>query len=77
MSSDDFTSIDDHMFEEEPEKAGFNAVWVGVANATDQTISVETHTDSAVPDKTSSKLNRNKNTKLLSQPNHNLNLTYF
>ena len=59
MSSDDFSSIDDQMFEEEPDKAGFVAVWVGVANATDQTISVETHTDSAVPDQTRGKFNRN------------------
>ena len=64
MSTDDFTSIDDYMFEKEPNKAGFNDVWVGVANATDQTIHVETHTDSAVPDQTRGKLNRNQNNKL-------------
>ena len=64
MSSDDFPNIDDHMFEKEPDK-GFKDVWVGVANATDQTISVETHTDSAVPDETRGEFNRNfKNVKL-------------
>eukprot|EP00091_Calanus_sinicus_P009298 TRINITY_DN21813_c0_g1_i1.p1 TRINITY_DN21813_c0_g1~~TRINITY_DN21813_c0_g1_i1.p1 ORF type:complete len:137 (+),score=39.34 TRINITY_DN21813_c0_g1_i1:26-412(+) len=52
MSEDDFTSIDGHMFEQEPDKAGFNDMWVGVANATEETIMVETHTDSAVPEQT-------------------------
>ena len=59
MSSDDYNNIDDHMFEKEPDKAGFHDIWVGVANATDQTISVETQTDSAVPDQTRGKFNRN------------------
>ena len=38
MSTDDFTSMDDYMFEKEPDKVGFDGLWVGVANATDQTI---------------------------------------
>jgi hypothetical protein len=59
MSADDFQSIDDYMFEKEPDKAGFDGLWVGVANATDQTISVETHTDSAVPEQTRGRFNRN------------------
>eukprot|EP00090_Calanus_glacialis_P019668 TRINITY_DN30172_c0_g1_i1.p1 TRINITY_DN30172_c0_g1~~TRINITY_DN30172_c0_g1_i1.p1 ORF type:complete len:195 (-),score=37.97 TRINITY_DN30172_c0_g1_i1:62-622(-) len=52
MSLDDYPNIDDHMFEKEPDKAGFHDIWVGVANATDQTIRVETHVDSSVAEET-------------------------
>ena len=58
MSLDDYPNIDDHMFEKEPDKAGFHDIWVGVANATDQTIRVETHVDSSVAEETLGKLSK-------------------
>ena len=54
MSSYNFENRDSYLEESSPSKAaGFNTLWVGIANATDQAVFVETNVESAVPMETS------------------------
>ena len=48
-----FENIDENLEEKDPSKAGFSDVWIGIANATNHSFSIETHIESSVPDETS------------------------
>jgi hypothetical protein len=52
MATYEYESIDVHKEENDPDKAGFNDLWIGVANSLEHTILVETHIESTVPEET-------------------------
>jgi hypothetical protein len=58
MATYEYESIDAHKEEQDPDKAGFNDLWVGVANSLKQTICVETHIESSVPEETLGELEK-------------------
>ena len=58
MSAYRFENRDAHLEENEASKSGFKDIWVGIANATDEAVFVETHVECAIPMETSGKLSK-------------------